>query len=77
MHGEISILNSVSGVDPEVAHEVVPAPFSHGLGTLGDHGLRQSPADKRAFVEAQVSGRDIVAPCRNKKAIGVLMPWRG
>lgn len=59
MHLVISRQTSVLAVNPAVAHELAPAPFSHTSGTLGRHYLRQLPMDERACVKVQMFTRKI------------------
>ena len=52
---------------PAVARELAPAPLGHSPGNPGEHSCRQWPTDKRAFVEIQVSCREVLAHFWSKK----------
>lgn len=45
--------------------QAAPAPLACSLGAPGDHCLRQSPTNKKAFVEAHVSKGKVPAHCWN------------
>lgn len=46
-------------MDPAVSCELAPAPLNHSPGDFGEHYLRQSLTDKRAFVEVKLSSGEV------------------
>ena len=63
-HG-CKLTDSVGAGSPAVDHKSAPALLAVPWQSLGN-SLRQSPADERAFVEAQVSSREVPAHCWSK-----------
>ena len=64
----IGIKPLVLAMDHGVARELASAPPSYGPGAPVESCLRQSPMDKRVFVEVQVSNGKVPAQCWNKNA---------
>ena len=46
-------------MDPAVSCELAPARLNHSPGDFGEHYLRQSLTDKRAFVEVKLSSGEV------------------
>ena len=64
--------------DPAMAHESAPASLSCVPGAPGKHCLRQSPTEEKAFVEVQVSRKEVPAhQWNNNKKTQIWTHWRG
>lgn len=66
---------SMLAVDHERTHELTPVPLGCGPRAPRKHHLRQMSLDNTAFVEVQVSGREVPEHYWSKK-VRIWMHWR-